>query len=135
VTALHESPPERTATDSDQVEGQPIRVMFCCNPGYYQHLAVALASLLENNQRHALDITIVTSDRDGEAERRLLDTLLSHPDVKVHIKHFELDGFRALPTSHHITAETYLRILFLDMRRPTATGSSTSIATSWSWRP
>ena len=46
VTALHESPPEGTATASGQGERQPIRVMLCCNPGYYQHLAVALASLL-----------------------------------------------------------------------------------------
>jgi lipopolysaccharide biosynthesis glycosyltransferase len=118
VTALHESPPEGTTTASGRVEWQPIRVMFCCNPGYYQHLAVALASLLENNQRQALDITIVTSCRDAKAERRLLGTLPSHPDVEVHIKHFELDGLRALPTSHHITAETYLRILVLDMLPP-----------------
>jgi len=106
------------STASSQAERQPIRVMFCCNPGYYQHLAAALASLLENNQRHALDITIVTSVRDAEGERRLLGTLPSHPDVEVHIKHFELDGLRALPTSHHITAETYLRILVLDMLPP-----------------
>jgi lipopolysaccharide biosynthesis glycosyltransferase len=119
VTALRESPSAGAAPAADEVaERQPIRVMFCCDPGYYQHLAVALASLLENNRRHALDITIVASARDKDAERRLLGTLPSHPDVEIHVKYFALDRHLALPTSFHITAESYLRILVLDTMPP-----------------
>ena len=102
--------PQRTA----KVEGDPIRVLFCCNPGYYQHLAVALASLLKNNQRRALDITVVASAKDDEAERKLLSVLPAHPGAKVTVRHFGLEKFHALHTSAHITTEAYLRILVLD---------------------
>ena len=115
MTALRERPPEGMATAADQVERQPIRVMFCCDPGYYQHLAVALASLLENNRRHPLEVIIVSSAADVAAESRLLGTLPTHPDAKIIIRYFSLDRFRALPTSFHITLEAYLRILIIDV--------------------
>ncbi|WP_428662851.1 glycosyltransferase family 8 protein [Reyranella sp.] len=103
---------------SSSEPGQPIRVMFCCDPRFYQHLAVAIASLLKNNQRHSLDITVVSSGQDAAAERKLVSILPYHPDAKVTIKHFGLEGFNALPTSGHITVETYLRILALDTLPP-----------------
>lgn len=114
VPSLRDSLREETAATTGQMEREPIRLMFCCNPGYYQHLAVALASLIENNRRRALDITIVTSAREADAERKLLGRLPSHLALKVRIEHFSLEGFRDLPTSFHITLETYLRILVLD---------------------
>jgi lipopolysaccharide biosynthesis glycosyltransferase len=97
------------------VSGQALRVMFCCDPNYYQHLAVALASLLKNNQGRALDVTIVTSAYDEEAESKLVSILPEHPETKVTIRHFGLEKFRSLYTSDHIIAETYLRILALDI--------------------
>jgi lipopolysaccharide biosynthesis glycosyltransferase len=92
--------------------------MFCCDPGFFQHLAVALASLLVNNQRRSLDVTIVASARDVAAERRLLSVLPAHPDANVTIRHFALDKFRRLPTSAHFTIEAYLRILAIDTLPP-----------------
>jgi lipopolysaccharide biosynthesis glycosyltransferase len=110
--------PDSAVTAAAPVAPRSIRVLFCCNPGYYQHLAVALASLLQNNQRRPLDVTVVVSARDVEAERKLLSVLPAHPDAKVTIRQFGLEKFHALHTSGHITTETYLRILALDTLPP-----------------
>lgn len=106
--------PDSAITAAAPVAPRSIRVLFCCNPGYYQHLAVALASLLQNNQRRPLDVTVVVSAQDTEAERKLLSVLPTHPDAKVTIRQFGLEKFHTLHTSGHITTETYLRILALD---------------------
>ncbi len=111
--SLQESKPA-----AGQAEAQPMRVLFCCNPGYFQHLAVALTSLLENNQRHALDVTIIASAADAGAEQRLIGGLPAHPALRVTILHCSLEHFQDLPTSFHITLDAYLRFFAIDLLPP-----------------
>jgi lipopolysaccharide biosynthesis glycosyltransferase len=96
-------------------------LLFCCDPSYFQHLAVALASLLENNRRHALDVTIVVSARDAEAERKLLGTLPTHPSAAIRVMLQPIERVRDLPTSYHISSEAYLRLLAIDLLPPDCT--------------
>ncbi len=88
----------------------PIRVLFCCDPGYFQHLAAALFSLVENNQAHSLEIHLITSRRDAELEQRLSATIEDFKNAQLKIHGFEWGQDARWHTSHHITRDTYLRL-------------------------
>lgn len=88
----------------------PIRVLFCCDPGYYQHLAVALWSLLAHNRRHDIEVHLITGLRDATAETRLRASLASFEPVRLEIHEFTWPEKHSWHTSEHITAETYTRL-------------------------
>lgn len=94
---------------------EPIRVLFCCNPAFYQHLAVALVSMLENNQQARFDVHLVTSAHDERLEARLRRSIARYGTVTLTIRHVSLDGYAHFFVSSHITLESYLRILAADL--------------------
>lgn len=93
----------------------PIDILFCANPGYFQHLAVTAVSLSESNRESRLKLHILTCDRDMEREVRLRETLerLSNVTYEIHVADdgaigaFFVDGF--------ITKEAYLRLIAPDL--------------------
>jgi lipopolysaccharide biosynthesis glycosyltransferase len=95
-----------------------MQVLFCANPTYFQHVAVAAVSLAENNSECAIDIHLITCDRDAEGEERLVRSLARYPKVSLRthrvdgeqLDRFFVDGF--------MTKECYLRILAPEVLPP-----------------
>lgn len=89
----------------------PIRVLFCCNPAFYQHLAVALISMLERNPHAEFEVYLITSAPDERLEAKLRRSLEIYRSVVLIIRHFSLESYAHFFVSSHITLESYLRIL------------------------
>jgi lipopolysaccharide biosynthesis glycosyltransferase len=95
--------------------GTTIRILFCCDPGYYQHLAATLVSLHESNRRHQLDIHLITGQRDAEAEARLAASIRAYANSTLRIHTFSWSTKERWFTSGHITSDTYTRIFAPDV--------------------
>jgi lipopolysaccharide biosynthesis glycosyltransferase len=105
------APSDLRAADRPSVlAGKSISVLFCCDPGYYQHLAVAMVSLLENNRRHSLDIHLITSGIDPAAEAQLAASLAPYANLSFRIHDFSAKRTQGWHTSYHITGEAYIRL-------------------------
>lgn len=103
MTALAQNLAER---DSERA----IRVLFCCNPAFYQHLAVALVSMLENNPSALFDVHLMTSSRDEGLEGKLRQSLAPYRHAALTVHLLPLDSHAHFHVSSHITLESYLRI-------------------------
>lgn len=93
----------------------PIRVLFCCDPGYFQHMAATLVSLLEHNCAHAVEIHLITSRRDAAREQRLAATIEGFANARLVVHGFEWAQDARWHTSHHITRDTYIRLFAADV--------------------
>jgi lipopolysaccharide biosynthesis glycosyltransferase len=98
----------RTAAGAE--DNERISVLFCCDPGYYQHLAVALVSLLENNQNNLLDIHLISSGKDPAKEARLSASIARYSNFKISNYYFNIEDVDKWHTSYHIRGEAYIRI-------------------------
>lgn len=85
-------------------------VLFCANPGYFQHLGVASRSVADASPDAAIDFHVLTCDTDPDAERKLRDTLAeSRLSITLHrVTDARLDGYFV---DKFMTKECYLRIL------------------------
>ncbi|HEX4741994.1 MAG TPA: glycosyltransferase family 8 protein [Caulobacteraceae bacterium] len=93
----------------------PIRILFCCGPSYFTHLAAAIASLLASNQDEQLEIHLATSLPDLAQEARLARWVEGR-GAKLKLHRFDWGATR-WHTSFHITQEAYIRLFaprFLD---------------------
>lgn len=88
-----------------------MQVLFCCDPAYYQHLAVAAVSLLANNPGRIEALHVISSGRDDRQEERLRQSLLpfSHEAI-LDIHTFDIERCRRFAISQHFTHEIYVRI-------------------------
>lgn len=90
---------------------ETIDILFCANPGYYQHVAVAAVSLSESNPRNRFNLHFITCDSDPEVERKLRETIASRSNLELflyysdhsYLAEFFIDGF--------ISKECYLRLI------------------------
>lgn len=96
--------------DDDHATG-PIRLLFCCNPEFFQHLAVTLASLYETNADNIFDIHVISSRPDAEAEAKLCRSLETSGADRPNISYVSWEDERTWFTSYHIRTEAYARIL------------------------
>ena len=96
--------PGQQATAADRT----IKVLFCCDPGYYQHLAVALVSLLLSNASNFLDIHLISSRQDSVLESKLIRSLDAYDNF--HLQVYYWNNKQNLYTSYHITSEAYTRL-------------------------
>lgn len=97
---------------------EPIRVLFCCNPSYCQHLAVTFVSLLENNRNNRIEAHLILSARDASLEERLLRSLAPYPNFTLEIHDFPLSDFAHFFVDNHVTVDTYCRIFAADILAP-----------------
>jgi lipopolysaccharide biosynthesis glycosyltransferase len=88
----------------------PVEVLFCCNTAFYQHLAVAIVSLLENNKRHHFQIYLITSDIDDSCTQKLMASLRRYPNYRLVVHRFDITKYNDFFVDGHVSAETYLRI-------------------------
>lgn len=87
-----------------------IHVLFCADPGYFRHLAVAAVSLAENNPHVRLDVHVFCSGEDNDAERRLRISLSKYGKLTLSIYQVTDPTLDDFFTSRHLPKETYLRI-------------------------
>ncbi|HYD29480.1 MAG TPA: glycosyltransferase family 8 protein [Azospirillaceae bacterium] len=96
-----------------------IQVLFCCDTGFYQHAAVAMASLLENNARHRFDIHLITAGNDTTALTKLLASLKRFGNFTFTLHPFNLKSYSHFFTDRHISLEAYLRLFAPKVLDPT----------------
>ncbi|MRX51924.1 glycosyltransferase family 8 protein [Paracoccus sp. S-4012] len=101
-------------------------VLFCANPGYFQHLAAAARSVADTSPGSAVDFHVLTCDSDAEAERKLRDSLSDdrlsltiHRVGDARLNDFFVDKFMSKECYLRIFAPEVLssdldRVLYLD---------------------
>jgi len=95
-----------------------IPVLFCTDTIYFQHMGVAIASLLRTNPAHDFQIFVCTEERDREAEEKLTAVVLRFGNASLKFIEFKLDQCRGyLPIDQYFTVAAYIRLFlteFLD---------------------
>jgi lipopolysaccharide biosynthesis glycosyltransferase len=90
---------------------QTIPLLFCCDPGFVQHMAVTMVSLLENTQNCLFDITVVTRTPFGDLEAKLRRTLAAYANAaSLRILSFAIPEEVRPPTNERLPVDAYLRI-------------------------
>lgn len=97
------------------VDGATIEILFCANPGYYEHVAVAAVSLAENNARSAINIHVLTCDAEPVAEAWLSESLLAYHHVALSFHYAPAARLGKVFVDQHLTKEAYLRLLAPDI--------------------
>ena len=113
--ALAAPVPEKAPSPSPVV---PVSFSFCISDNYAQHLAVVLASLLENNPGVPFVFHVLHRDVKPETEakvRRLEKMYMNHRIVFHRIDASAFDAFPIPRTLAHITQEMYYRYLLPDL--------------------
>jgi lipopolysaccharide biosynthesis glycosyltransferase len=103
--ALHPEPRENREDET------PLEILFCANPGYYRHAAVAAVSLAENNPRSRTNIHVLTSAEDGVAEAMFRASLAGYRHIAVTFHHVSDSRLDEVFFDRHLTREAYLRFL------------------------
>lgn len=107
-----------TDAATEPVSTERIDVLFCANPGYFQHLAVAAVSLAATSRHPSLVIHVLASCADPAAEAMLRSALRPFANVALIIRHLDdLPAIRRqrLPATN---PEFYLRLLVEDILDP-----------------
>ncbi len=93
---------------------EPIRVLLCCNIQYFQHCAVLLASLLEQNSKSSFEILVVTSAEPGSEERKLRRLTDKYDNCHLTCRVFQPPEDVYLPIHRHYTSDIYTRLWVAD---------------------
>lgn len=87
-----------------------LSLLFCCSPGFFQHVAVASVSALENTPDCAIDIHLIANGADPAAEDRLRQSLRPYPAAALTIHRYTTSHLRHFFVAGHITLDTYVRL-------------------------
>lgn len=87
-----------------------INVLFCCDAGYYQHLAVAAGSLLSSNPDHQFDIHLIGMGERPPEFGKLLASLEPYRNFALRYHAIDLARLAHFFTSGHVNLCTYLRV-------------------------
>lgn len=94
---------------------EPIPVFFACNDNYAQHLAVTIASILDNSESE-FSFYVLHSDIAPETQR-LVKMQQSARPFRLHFIQIDKTTFRDFKlTIAHITIETYYRFAIQDIK-------------------
>ncbi len=89
----------------------PIEILFCADPGFYRHTAVAAVSLAENNPGSPLNIHVLSCDGDAAAQAMLGESLAPYRHVTLVFHSVPAARLANVFTDRHLTKETYMRFL------------------------
>jgi lipopolysaccharide biosynthesis glycosyltransferase len=104
------------ATERGDAPGrEPVSVLFCCNPGFYQHLAVALVSMLKNNAGIPFDVHLIVARPEGALEAKLRQSFRSYGNLRLTIHGFPRERYAHFFVDNHLSPEAYLRIFAADV--------------------
>ena len=96
----------------------PVSFSFCISNNYAQHLAVVLASLLENNPGVPFVFHVLHRDVKPETEEKVRRLERMYPNHRIVFHRIDASAFDAFPiprTLAHITQEMYYRYLLPDL--------------------
>jgi len=91
-----------------------VHVLFCCDPGYAQHLCVAIISMLENNPASQFDIVVVSREDFGDAGRRVARSVARYGNFDLRFEVFSPPKDLTLPVRAHYSLDTYSRLWLAD---------------------
>lgn len=94
-----------------QEDETSFEILFCANPDYYQHAAVAAVSLAENNHQFRANIHVLTCAEDAIAEGMLRNSLVAYGHIYLVFHHVSDDRLNDVFIDRHLTKETYMRFL------------------------
>lgn len=94
-----------------QEDETSFEILFCANPDYYQHAAVAAVSLAENNRQFRANIHVLTCAEDAIAEGMLRNSLVAYGHINLVFHHVSDDRLNDVFIDRHLTKETYMRFL------------------------
>jgi lipopolysaccharide biosynthesis glycosyltransferase len=105
-----------SATECGGAPGwEPVSVLFCCNPAFYQHLAVALVSMLKNNAGIPFDVHLIVAGPERALEAKVRQSFRSYGNLRLTIHNFPRERYAHFFVDNHIAPETYLRIFAADV--------------------
>jgi len=92
-----------------------IPVLFCIDDAFWQHLAVSIISLLENNPRNTFRIFVVSAaEMDSAAIAKLKSMIEEKNSYLETIVYSQATEYQHLPTRNHLTFAMYLRLFMTD---------------------
>jgi lipopolysaccharide biosynthesis glycosyltransferase len=97
-----------------------INILFCVDGRFWQHVGVAIASLLTHNPQNTFRIVIATADEINEEmadQIKALARRFGNATVEV-TQYRALDHREALPTHSHLTFAAYLRLFMTEFLDP-----------------
>lgn len=86
-------------------------VLFCADPHYFQHAAVAAVSLATSSRCDRIHVHVITCDRDPVSEGMLRDSLVGFPKVVLDIHQVDASRLSGVFVDKHLSKEAYLRFL------------------------
>lgn len=89
----------------------PLAILFCADPPFFQHVAAALASVAVSNPGGAIDVHLLTSDRSPQGEARLGATAARFPGIRLTVHHLDAGRTAGWHVDRHLSKECYLRIV------------------------
>jgi len=93
----------------------PITIFFAADVGYYQHLCVLLASILENNRRHRFSFYVLTDNDDSPENEKILSLKNSYDNFDLCFNKIDDDRVRLNLTIDYISTQTYYRYLIPEL--------------------
>lgn len=89
-----------------------VRVLFCTNALFFQHVAVCLTSLLANTPDRFFDVVIVSRPTEKLDETKLRRSLTQFPNCSLIFRQFAPPADQLLPLipGAHYTIDTYTRL-------------------------
>ncbi|QXQ05071.1 glycosyltransferase family 8 protein [Sphingosinicellaceae bacterium] len=95
-----------------------IHCAFSSDDNYFQHLAVAITSLLENNRHHEFVLHVVHGEV-SETKRAMLSTQVArYPNATLHLYEFDDAPYRHFRLDSHITLASYFRLFLTEILPP-----------------
>lgn len=97
---------------------RPVSMSFSITDSYAQHLAVVLASVLENNPSSRFVFHVLHSNVSAESQRMLRGMESSHPRCEVRFHQVDAAAFSEFPIPpelEHVTREMYYRYILPDV--------------------
>jgi len=102
------------ALRKEKVTKDAIKILFATDSGYFPHLAVAIQSLLENNQDFLIEIIVLTGTA-SIADQQNIVKITSKFDVSIEFKVLDDNYFKGLPLGHHFKKSNYYRLFAADV--------------------
>ncbi|SHE59444.1 Lipopolysaccharide biosynthesis protein, LPS:glycosyltransferase [Loktanella atrilutea] len=90
---------------------EPMAILFCAEPKYFEPLAVAATSVVANAPGAAIDFHVLTCDHDDAAERALARCLAHGPRVSLTVHHVDPGLVNGFFVDRYLKKECYLRLL------------------------
>jgi lipopolysaccharide biosynthesis glycosyltransferase len=96
-----------------------IPVLYCIDGAFWQHMAVSIASLLDNSPQNEFRIFVVSANEMDAADvsklRSMIEAKNSHLEALVYS---QATNYQHLPTHSHLTFAMYLRLFMTEYLDP-----------------